>query len=93
MKNGKTNNKITLQPKGPIKIQNIKLIIIPTIGNTRVSVAYYSFYDNIQLYEPLGKALLFTSSLNFKCHDSHSSNLGHKFVTSFLLTTNRSHLF
>ena len=32
-----------------------------TIGNTRVSVAYYSFYDNIQLYEPLGKALLFTS--------------------------------
>ena len=29
MKNGKTNNKITLQPKGPIKIQNIKLIIIP----------------------------------------------------------------
>ena len=22
-----------------------------TIGNTRVSVAYYSFYDNIQLYE------------------------------------------
>ena len=27
-----------------------------TIGNTRVSVAYYSFYDNIQLYEPLGKA-------------------------------------
>ena len=21
-----------------------------TIGNTRVSVAYYSFYDNIQLY-------------------------------------------
>ena len=33
----------------------------PTIGNTRVSVAYYYFYDNIQLYEPLGKALLFTS--------------------------------
>ena len=32
-----------------------------TIGNTRVSVAYYYFYDNIQLYEPLGKALLFTS--------------------------------
>ena len=32
-----------------------------TIGNTRVSVAYYSFCDNIQLYEPLGKALLFTS--------------------------------
>ena len=31
------------------------------IGNTRVSVAYYYFYDNIQLYEPLGKALLFTS--------------------------------
>ena len=34
-----------------------------TIGNTRVSVAYYFFYDNIQLYEPLGKgrkALLFT---------------------------------
>ena len=28
----------------------------PTIGNTRVSVAYYYFYDNIQLYEPLGKA-------------------------------------
>ena len=26
------------------------------IGNTRVSVAYYYFYDNIQLYEPLGKA-------------------------------------
>ena len=23
---------------------------IYTIGNTRVSVAYYSFYDNIQLY-------------------------------------------
>ena len=22
-----------------------------TIGNTTVSVAYYSFYDNIQLYE------------------------------------------
>ena len=22
-----------------------------TIGNTRVSVAYYYFYDNIQLYE------------------------------------------
>ena len=22
----------------------------PTIGNTRVSVAYYSFYDNIQLF-------------------------------------------
>ena len=34
---------------------------ICTIGNTRVSVAYYSFYDNIQLYEPVGKALLFTS--------------------------------
>ena len=32
-----------------------------TIGNTRISVAYYYFYDNIQLYEPLGKALLFTS--------------------------------
>ena len=32
-----------------------------TIGNTRVSVAYYYIYDNIQLYEPLGKALLFTS--------------------------------
>ena len=32
-------------------------------------------------------------SLNFKCHDSHSSNLGHMFVTSFLLTTNRRHLF
>ena len=25
----------------------------PTIGNTRVSVAYYSFYNNIQLYEPI----------------------------------------
>ena len=24
-----------------------------TIGNTRVSVAYYSFYDNIQLYDML----------------------------------------
>ena len=24
---------------------------ICTIGNTRVSVAYYSFYDNIQLYD------------------------------------------
>ena len=23
----------------------------PTIGYTRVSVAYYSFYDNIQLYD------------------------------------------
>ena len=33
----------------------------PTIGSARVSVAYYSFYDNIQLYEPLGNALLFTS--------------------------------
>ena len=31
------------------------------VGKSRVSVAYYSFYDNIQLYEPLGKALLFTS--------------------------------
>ena len=25
--------------------------VLATIGNTRVSVAYYSFYDNIQLYE------------------------------------------
>ena len=24
---------------------------VSTIGNTRVSVAYHSFYDNIQLYE------------------------------------------
>ena len=39
----------------------LRLVDRPTIGNTRVSVAYYSFYDNIQLYEPLGKALLFTS--------------------------------
>ena len=68
---------------------------LPTIGNTRVSVAYYYFYDNIQLYEPLGKLKPYClhPSLNFKCHDSHSSNLGHMFVTSFLLTTNRSHLF
>ena len=28
-----------------------------TIGNTRVSVAYYYFSDNIQLYEPIGKGL------------------------------------
>ena len=37
------------------------LEVMYTIGNTRVSVAYHSFYDNIQLYKPLGKALLFTS--------------------------------
>ena len=39
----------------------VMILCYYTIGNTRVSVAYYSFYDNIQLYEPLGKALLFTS--------------------------------
>ena len=36
------------------KNSNSEKKILPTpyyIGNTRVSVAYYSFYDNIQLYE------------------------------------------
>ena len=41
-------------------VEDFILLYYP-IGNTRVSVAYYSFYYNIQLYEPLGKALLFTS--------------------------------
>ena len=31
-------------------LRNLVLPIRTTIGNTRVSVAYYSFYDNIQLY-------------------------------------------
>ena len=31
------------------KESKIGTVGVPTIGNTRVSVAYYSFYDNIQL--------------------------------------------
>ena len=45
----------------PFQISNFLGDLTRNDPNTRVSVAYYSFYDNIQLYEPLGKALLFTS--------------------------------
>ena len=49
-----------------------------TIGNTRVSVAYYYFYDNIQLYEPIGKGLYPQVMCKFQClHEDVKSKLQH----------------
>ena len=55
------NHAICVRVDNPVKLCKTIYQGGTTIGNTRVSVAYYCFYDNIQLYEPLGKALLFTS--------------------------------
>ena len=50
----------------------------PTIGNTRVSVAYYYFYDNIQLYEPIGKGLYPQVMCKFQClHEDVKFKLQH----------------